>query len=61
MKTPLPATSELHVQSIVVPFPLPFATVRPSWSTTVTLHGSEDDSRAWMRTGPPSAPDAVGV
>lgn len=61
VKTPLPATRELHVQSTAVPVPLPLATVRPSWSTTVTVHGSDEERRAWMRTGPPSTPETVGL
>src|SRR6476659_4528874 len=49
VKRPEPAAGERHVQSIAVPTPAPLAAVRPSWSTTVTVHGSDELSRA--RTG----------
>gem|GEM_PF-6780968 len=60
LKSPLPATSEPHVQSTAGPVPVPDATTRPSWSTTVTVHGSADETRAWKRIVPPSTPETVG-
>ena len=60
VKRPLPATSELQVQSTIEPVPAPDATTWPSWSATVTVHGSADETRAWKRTDPPSTPDTVG-
>jgi hypothetical protein len=61
VKRPFPATSELHVQSTAVPLPDPLATGLPNWSTTVTVQGNEELSRAWKRTSPPRAPTIVGV
>src|SRR5947208_37328 len=42
VKRPLPATSELQVQSTAVPLPEPLATGCPNWSTTETVHGSDE-------------------
>ena len=54
------APVESHVQSTRAPRPVPVATGLPSLSTTVTVHASEEESRAWNRIGPPSEPITVG-
>ena len=56
-----PAATPFHVQSTFAPFPFPVATAFPSWSTTVTVHGSADERRAWKRVGPPSDPATAAI
>ena len=50
-----------QVQSTVGPMPLPEATVAPTVSVTVTVHGRAAESRAVNRIGPPMRPVTTGA
>src|SRR5204863_7784362 len=50
-----------HVQSTLVPVPVPCATIAPVWSVTATVHGRATESRPVKRMGPPSLPVATGA
>ena len=56
---PFPAFAELHVQSTSAVRPLPRPTTLPATVVTVTVHGSDEESRPWKRIGPPRAPAAA--
>ena len=55
------AAEASQVQSMLVPVPEPVATVRPSESVTVTVHGRSAVSCAWNSTGPPGWPRTDGA
>src|SRR5206468_2544923 len=58
---PLPAAVECHVQSISCELPDLVATTVPLESFTVTVHGRDDERRAWNRTLPPTTPLTTGA
>ena len=55
------AGADSHVQSTSAETPVCRATIRPSELVTVTVQGSDDDSWAVKRTGPPTRPLTAGA